>query len=108
MHPLYQKEMIARRDMNYLSKSTLEHYLRLDKTIYNGEPRTRFKDGSNTWCFQMKYSKLNIDLIKIKKDSLSTLEQHEVMMQNKYREMGIDFKEEIVIPDDLPFPPFNN
>jgi hypothetical protein len=89
VHPLYVKEMISRRDMNYLSKSTLEHYLKLDKTVYAGEPRKRFSDGSNTWTFQMKYSKLGIDLIKIKGDMMS-IDQKENALAAKYKEMGIE------------------
>lgn len=89
VQPLYQKEMISRRDMNYLSKSTLEHYLQLDKTSYAGNVRKRFNDGSNTWCYKIKYSKLGIDLIKIKSDLMNT-EQKELHLAQKYKEMGVD------------------
>lgn len=64
VQPLYQKELIQRRDANFLSRSTLEYYLKLDNGVYAGYERKRFPDGSNTWCFKMKYDKLGIDLFK--------------------------------------------
>lgn len=88
VQPLYQKEMIERRDMNYLAKPTLEHYLSIDTSVFVGREKKRFDDGSNTWCFKMKYAKLGIDLIRMKKMEYESIEQHTARLENKYREMA--------------------
>lgn len=105
VHPLYHKEMIARRDPNILGKSTLEHYLRLDKQVYDGEPRKRFKLGGNSWCFKMRYAKLNIDLIMVEKQHNETENDHKYRLDRKYESMGVVLpEEEVKKPDDeLPF-----
>ncbi len=103
VHPLYQKELIQRRDMTGLSKATLDYYLQLDKSAFKDHVKKRFSDGSNTWCFQMKYEKLNIDLIKMKKGEMQTIEQFNSALNEKYKNAGIenpDFKES----EELPFP----
>lgn len=88
VHPLYVKELKNRGDLNFLSKSTIEHYLKLDNTVYVDYVRKRFKDGSNTWTYKMKYVKLGIDLIKIKETHL-TDEQKTQNLKMKYAEMGV-------------------
>jgi len=97
VHPLYQKELRNRNDPNILDKSTLEHYITMDKNKYIDKVRMRFDDGSNTWCQQFKYSELDIDLIRI---------VDEGEMKAKYKEMGmeyIDQNEENAKNNDLPF-----
>lgn len=89
VHPLYVKELKLRGDNNFLSKSTLEHYLQLDKTIFIDRVRKRFRDGSNNHCYQMKYSRLNIDIIRVKPGATENLEQSDYRMNQKYEEMGI-------------------
>jgi len=104
VHPLYMKELRQRGDVNILAKPTLEHYLKLDKTVYCDYTRKRFPDGSNNWCYKMKYAKLGIDLIKIKGE-LMTAEQKELALANKYQEMGIQAELELKpAEDELPFP----
>lgn len=88
VHPLYVKELKNRGDLNYLSKSTLEHYLQLDNTVYIGHERKRFSDGSNTHCYVFRYSKLGIDLIKIKNTGMS-IAQADEELNRKYKEMGV-------------------
>lgn len=107
VHPLYQKEMLERRDMNFLAKPTLEHYLTLDTNVFCGKEKKQFKDGSYTGCFKFKYSKLGIDLIRIKKEQYETLEQYNYKVNSKYREMGIQ-RDDAVPDDGLPFPPVKN
>ena len=107
VHPLYQKEMIARRDMNYLPKGTMEHYLKLDKSIFVAHTRKRFDDGSNSSCYQLRYNKLNIDLIKVTNNAL-TPDQKEYVLNEKYKEMGVFIESESILKteeeDELPFP----
>ena len=90
VHPLYVKELKNRGDANFLSKSTLEHYLTLDPTVYVDHVRKRFSDGSNNWCYKMKYNKLGIDLIRLQKTHGMNAGQHDYELQQKYREMGVD------------------
>ena len=106
VQPFYQKECIARRDVNYLSKPTLEHYLKLDKSVFIGFNKKRFADGGNNYAYQFKYDKLDIDMIKITKGDLSPAAVTEAL-RLKHVEMGIPFDNEAVIADeDLPFPPY--
>ena len=89
-HPEYVKEMIARRDPSHLAKSTLEHYLKQDKDVFADYVRKRFKDGTNPWCYKMKYSKLNIDLIKLDEGGAPMSEaQKQNLIDQKYKEMNI-------------------
>lgn len=83
VHPLYMKELRQRGDANYLAKPTLEHYLKLDKGVYIDYERKRFKDGSNNWCYKMKYEKLNIDLIKLHMHDNESTEQFELRRRNE-------------------------
>lgn len=108
VHPLYMKELRQRGDVNVLIEPTLRHYLKLDKSVFSEEKRKRFPDGSNNWCFKMKYAKLNIDLIKIKGD-MQTAEQKDLALAAKYKEMGIESDVELPTPsDELPFPILKN
>lgn len=118
VHPLYMKEMRQRGDAVVMTKPTLEHYLQLDKSIYGGYVRKRFPDGTNNWTHKMKYAKLGIDLIKIKNEN-GTIEQRELELKNKYKEMGVgnDYTEpEPFMPgapnpfvsDEVPFPIIGN
>ncbi len=86
-HPQYIKEMRMRGDMNYLSKSTMEHYLQLDKTVFVEHKKRRFADGSNNWVYQMKYNRIGIDLIKIQKKEYENAEQHNIQLEMKMKEM---------------------
>lgn len=105
VHPMYQMEMINRRDMNYLSLPTLRHYLQLDKNIFCEDIKVRFADGSNTMTYKMKYNKLGIDLIRIKKEAFETPEQFNLRAKTKYTEMGIDNGgDEDTASDEVPFP----
>jgi hypothetical protein len=78
VHHKYVEAMIKRRDLGYLAKPTLEHYLKLDKNVFGGYIKRRFPDGSNTWCFKMKYEKLNIDLVKPTGESITTTQTNEI------------------------------
>jgi hypothetical protein len=101
VHPLYTKEMIAQRDANVLAKSTLEYYLKLDKSIYVDKKKKRFPDGSNADCMQFVYNRLGIDLIRIfAENEHLTAEQRAIRYEMKYREMGMD-----VNGNALPVPP---
>ncbi len=88
VHPIYADSLTRRRDPNILSKSTLEYYLTLDKTVYLAHERKRFEDGSNNWCYVFKYSALKIDMIKVIPGGMSAV-QLEEELQRKYREMGV-------------------
>ena len=103
VHTLYVKEMIAQRDMTYLTKPTLEHYLQLDKNVFVDYRRKRFDDGSHTWCFVFRYTKLGIDLIKAD-------DKYGHNLGPKYKEMGLEFgnKNAPVDEEEDPFPRFNN
>lgn len=90
VHPLYLKELRSRNDPNILSKSTLEHYLKLDPNMYVDYVRKRFSDGSNNWCYKMKYAKLGIDMIRVKQDATESNVQLELRMKSVYKEMGVD------------------
>lgn len=111
VHPLYMKELRQRGDANVLAKPTLEHYLKLDKTVYVDYVRKRFADGSNNWCYKMKYSKIGVDLIKVHSEHF-TAEQKEHALKTKYREMGVDAEPStlvqpsdfIPLTDETPFP----
>lgn len=110
VYPFYMKEMRQRGDANVLGKPTLEHYLRLDKSIFSDYTRKRFPDSSNNWCYKMKYAKLQqdlkIDLIKVKKGAFETDDQHRHQMQSKYTEMGVQDLDDATIEmnEELPFP----
>jgi hypothetical protein len=64
--------MIQQRDMNFLTKSTLEHYFTLDKTVWIDHKKKRFRDGSNTWSHKFKYDALTeryqVDFTKLLPD----------------------------------------
>lgn len=98
IHPLYVKEMRARGDIGVLPKPTLEHYLKMDKNVHIDYKRKRFKNGTNPWCHQLLYNKLNVDLIKAIKpegiDPGKTLDE-------RNKEMGVDIDDQV--PSDLPF-----
>jgi len=89
VHPLYVKEMIAQRDANFLAQSTLEYYLKLDKSIYIDRKKKRFKDGSNTEVMQFAYNRLNIDLIRVAGSDMLSDDQIEARLNEKYTEMGV-------------------
>lgn len=89
VHPLYLKEMIAQRDANHLAKSTLEYYLELDKGIFLGKKRKRFKDGSNTEMHVFIYNKLGIDLIRGDDNEFTSPEQKAAALKVRYNEMGV-------------------
>ena len=110
VYPFYMKEMRQRGDANVLAKPTLEHYLKLDKSVFADYVRKRFPDNTNNWCYKMKYAKLQhglkIDLIRIKKGAYENDEQHRLTMQSKYKEMGVPELDDEVIDmnEELPFP----
>ncbi len=103
VHPLYVKELKQRGDNNFLSKSTLEHYLKLDNTVFVEYVRKRFSDGSNNWCYKMKYAKLNIDLIKLKQESTENNAQFTARTEKVYKEMGIEDAAPVGKTDEDPF-----
>jgi len=90
VHPLYLKELRSRNDPNILSKSTLEHYLKLDSSMYIDYVRKRFSDGSNNWCYKMRYSKLGIDMIRLRQEALEGDDKYDKRLVSKYKEMGVD------------------
>jgi hypothetical protein len=103
VHPHYQKELRSRNDPHALDKSTLEHYVKMDASVYVDCVRKRFRDGSNTWAYKFIYRVLNIDLIRI---------TDEAQADAKYLEMQMDLSAERTEPeepvaaggdDDLPF-----
>jgi len=124
-HPMYQKEMIQRRDSNYLTKPTLEYYLELDKATFAGKVKKRFPDGSNNWTYKMKYAKLDVDMFKTsKRENFQTDEDYKKAISYQYKKAGIDNPDEdddepVSEPingqvhvaeqfdDELPFPPYN-
>ncbi|MFC4230600.1 hypothetical protein ACFOW1_01770 [Parasediminibacterium paludis] len=89
VHPLYVKELKSRGDVNYLSKSTMEHYLKQDAKTYLGYERKRFEDGSNNWCYKMKYANLGIDMIRVKEYGGENPVEYEKRLQRRYEEMGV-------------------
>lgn len=103
IHPAYLKELHQRRDLTALSKSTLEYYLKLDKTTFVEHTKKKFPDGSYTWCFKMKYGKLGIDLIRVKNDSGKTVDMLRKEMEDKHREAGVDMEGNEVETETLPF-----
>ncbi len=112
VYPFYMKEMRQRGDAHVLSKPTLEHYLKLDKTVFTDYMRKRFADSSNNWCYKMKYDKLGIDLIKVKRYDHASMEQHQYEVDKKYSEMGINLNgheaPKTLEEEELPFPPFKH
>lgn len=92
VHPLYIKEMHAQRDPNFLAKSSLEYYLKLDKSSFVEKKRVRFDDGSNQDCFVFTYSALKINLIKAIARPGEFMSNHDkaLQIQAKYNEMGLD------------------
>jgi len=103
VYPLYKKELRQRGDANVLAKPTLEHYLKLDKTVFEEYVRKRFHDGSNNWCYKMKYDKLGIDMIKIKQMEHTSIEHHQTEVDKKYRAMGIAIGDPECVVAELPF-----
>lgn len=90
VHPAYQKELLQRRDLTGLSKSTLEYYLKLDKLAFIDHLKKKFPDGSYTWCYKMKYEKLNIDMIRVKDTGAMNADQIAKAIDDKHREAGVD------------------
>ncbi len=90
IHPFYQKEMIQRRDMNYLSVSTLEYYLKLDKTVFIKYDKMPLPSGSRPYCHHFKYSKLNIDLIRVPTLLGETSEDHNYRVNQAYKDAGVN------------------
>jgi len=111
VHGHYQKEMIQRRDNNYLAKGTLEHYFRINTTTFIKHDKKRFPDGSNKQAWVFKYNKLGIDLIKLNQPGL-TEDQKIVQLNAKYKEMGVEDKIEEVTEEQKrswqPVPDFNS
>lgn len=95
---LYEKEMRQRNDPNVLQKSTLEHYLELDKSKYIGRQKKAFKNGSYTWCMVFNYKALDIGLMRF-----SPAETSEAIRQ-RYEEMGINY--EVETTEETTAPPF--
>lgn len=59
IYPLYVKEMAAQKDMNWLSKSSLEHYLRNDVECYVDYRKHRNVGGSDSlWVHVFRCDKL--------------------------------------------------
>jgi hypothetical protein len=95
---LYEKEMRQRNDPNVLQKSTLEHYLELDKSKYVGRQKKAFKNGSYTWCMVFNYKALDIGLMRF-----SPADTAEVI-KSRYQEMGVEY--ESVTNETNSAPPF--
>ena len=91
VHPLYIKEMHAQRDPNFLAKSSLEYYLKLDKSSFVEKKRVRFDDGSNQDCFVFTYSALKINLIKAIARPGEFMSNHDkaLQIQAKYNEWAL-------------------
>ena len=54
VHPLYMNAMISQHDADWLTKSDLEHQLRLETHVFIEYVRKRFPaDGSNNWTFKI-------------------------------------------------------
>lgn len=108
VHPHYLKEMRQRGDANALAKPTIEHYLKLDKSVFIEYVRKRFPDGSNNWTYKMKYNRLGIDLIRVK-GMFSTDEQKAAALKEKYHEMEVDADNiDTAAEEELPFPVFKS
>lgn len=98
VHPLYIKELRSRNDTNFLSKSTMEHYLKQDARTFISYERKRFDDGSNNWCYKMKYANLGIDIIRVKEFAAETPDKYQKRANERYKEMGVAVNE---IHDDV-------
>lgn len=104
VHPAYQKELLQRRDLTGLSKSSLEYYLQLDKMAFINRLKKKFPDGSYTWCYQMKYERLDIDMIRVKDTGAMNQEQLAKAIADKHREAGVENPmADEGTGDDLPF-----
>lgn len=97
-HGYYQKEMIARRDNNHLSKGTIEHYFSVNTESFVEKTRKRFPDGTNVNAWKFRYNKLGIDLIKISNQAM-TEDQKNAELNKKYREMGVPHDPTSIIPE---------
>lgn len=64
VHPLYLKELRSRGDNHFLSISTLENYIKSDKSTFISSEKKKSFDGLYTTCYQVVYEKLGIDLIQ--------------------------------------------
>ncbi|MBL0202412.1 MAG: DNA primase [Chitinophagaceae bacterium] len=64
VHPLYLKELRSRGDNHFLSISTLENYIKTDKSSFVSSEKKKNFEGLYTTCYQVVYDKLGIDLIK--------------------------------------------
>lgn len=64
VHPLYLKELRSRGDNHFLSISTLENYIKTDKSTFVSSEKKKNFEGLYTTCYQVIYDKLGIDLIK--------------------------------------------
>jgi len=102
VHPLYQKELLQRRDLSALSKSSLEYYLQLDKLTFIRNVKKKFADGSYTGCYQMKYSRLNIDMIRVKDNGVMNADQLAKAIDDKHREAGVKNPMKVEA-EELPF-----
>lgn len=103
VHPLYLKEMHAQRDPNFLAKSSLEYYLRLDKSSYVDKKRKRFSDGSNADVYIFHYQSLKIDMIRVSaSNEYLSNEQKAARLAVKYREMGLDSEGNPMPTQELP------
>ncbi len=105
VHPLYMKELRQRGDANVLAKPTLEHYLKLDKGVYIDYVRKRFHDGSNNWCYKMKYEKLKIDLIKLHMHENESAAQFESRRRSEILKKTGKIEEQNGSSDDKPGTP---
>ncbi|HEX8315678.1 MAG TPA: hypothetical protein VF609_11825 [Flavisolibacter sp.] len=112
IYPHYMKELRQRGDANVLGKSTLDYYLRLDKSIYVDYKKKRFEDDSNNWCLVFKYVRLQelyqLDLIRVKKEhGWNGLDQIN-KLEAKQKEMGVYVKDINDLQEGLPFGKISN
>lgn len=106
-HGYYQKEMIARRDNNHLSKGTIEHYFSVNTESFVEKTRKRFPDGTNVNAWKFRYSKLGVDLIKISNQAF-TEEQKTAALNQKYMEMGVPHDPAAIPAPEIGFRPITD
>ncbi|MEI2274739.1 PriCT-2 domain-containing protein [Sphingobacterium sp. ML3W] len=98
VYQLYAEAMHRRREAVILDKATLEDYLSSDLRTFVGKQKKQF-GGKYTSCYVFKYADLGINLIR---------ETDPLQLKNKYKEMGIDFEDEVVAaPKSVQMDAFN-
>lgn len=100
VHPMYQKELRARNDPHSLDKSTLEHYLEMDATVFAEKTRIRFANGTNTSCFKFIYNAIGINLIRETDEATAKRRETEMSQpqpeaQQPGEQTGIDFSKHL-------------